>query len=84
MTERANQNYEDYYEIIKGIDGGGFGAIYKGREKNKDGLRAIKIMDINKIREKIMYEIEKNDDIEEKLKSYINGFIEEFKIMKKC
>ena len=40
-------------------------------------------MDINKIREKIMYEIEKNDDIEEKLKSYINGFFEEFKIMKK-
>ena len=84
MTERTNQNYEDYYEIIKGIGSGGFGTIYKGKEKNKDGLRAIKIMDINKIREIIMYEIEKNDDIEEKLKSYINGFIEEFKIMKKC
>ena len=41
-------------------------------------------MDLNKIRENIMYEIEKNDDIEERLKSYINGFIEEFKIMKKC
>ena len=41
-------------------------------------------MDLNKIRENIIYEIEENDDIEEKLKSYINGFIEEFKIMKKC
>ena len=40
-------------------------------------------MDINKIRENIMHEIAKNDDIEEKLKSYLNGFIEEFKIMKK-
>ena len=79
MTERANQNYEDYYEIIKGIGNGGFGTIYKRREKNKDGLRAIKVMDINKIREKIMYEIEKNDDIEEKLKSYINVFIEYLK-----
>ena len=83
MTERANQNYEDYYEIIKGIGNGGFGTIYKRREKNKDGLRAIKVMDINKIRENIMHEIAKNDDIEENLKSYLNGFIEEFKIMKK-
>ena len=41
-------------------------------------------MDLNKIRENILYEIEENDDIEEKLKYYINGFIEEFKIMKKC
>ena len=41
-------------------------------------------MDLNKIRENIIYEIEENNDIEEKLKSYINGFIEEFKIMKKC
>ena len=44
MTERASQNYKDYYEIIKGISGG-FGTIYKGREKNKDELRAIKVMD---------------------------------------
>ena len=41
-------------------------------------------MDINRTRENIMYEIEKRDDIEEKLKFYINGFIEELKIMKKC
>ena len=86
MTERSNKNYKNYYEIIEGIGSGGFGTIYKGREKNKDELIAIKVMDLNKIRENLMYEIDENDDIdiEEKLKSYINGFIEEFEIMKKC
>jgi len=84
MTERSNKNYEDYYEIIKGIGNGGFGTIYKGREKNKDELIALKVIDLNIIRENIMYEINENEDIEEKLKSYINGFIEEFEIMKKC
>jgi len=84
MTERSNKNYKDYYEIGEGIGSGGFGSIHKGKEKNKDELRAIKVMDLNKIRENILNEIDENDDIEEKLKSYINGFIEEFEIMKKC
>ena len=84
MTERSNQNYEDYYEIIKVIGSGGFATIYKGREKNKDELRAIKVMDLNKIREYLINEIDEKDEIEEKLKPYINGFIKEFEIMKKC
>ena len=41
-------------------------------------------MDLNKIRKNIMYDIDEKDDIEEKLNSYINGFIEEFEIMQKC
>ena len=84
MIERSNKNYEDYYEIIKGIGSGGFGTIYKGRKKNRDELIAIKVMDLNKIREDLMYVIDEKDNIEEKLKSYINGFIKEFEIMKKC
>ena len=77
MTERINKNYNDYYDIIRGIDSGGYGTVYKGREKKKNELRAIKVINLDKIRENLMYEIEEKDDIEEKLKSYINGFIEE-------
>ena len=81
----SNKDYKDYYEIIKGIDSGGYGAVYKGREKEKNELRAIKLINLNKIREDIIInEIDENYDIEEKLKSYINGFIEEFEIMKNC
>ena len=83
MTERSRKNYEDYYEIIDVIDSGGYGTVYKGRKKEKNELRAIKVINLNKIR-KNFFEIDENDDIEEKLKSYINGFIKEFEIMKKC
>jgi len=41
-------------------------------------------MDLNKIREYLINEIDEKDEIEEKLKPYINGFIKEFEIMKKC
>ena len=41
-------------------------------------------MNLNKIRENLINEIDEKDDIENKLKSYINDFIEEFEIMKKC
>jgi len=86
MAERSNKNknYNDYYDIIEGIDSGGYGTVYKGREKKKNELRAIKVINLDKIRENLMYEIEEKDDIKEKLKSYINGFIEEYNIMKKC
>ena len=83
MAEKTNRNYNDYYDIIRGIDSGAYGTVYKGREKKKNELRAIKVMNLDKIRESLMYEEEK-DDIEEKLKSYINGFFEEYEIMKKC
>jgi len=79
-----NKNYKDYYELIEGIDSGGYGTVYKGREKEKNEIRAIKVMNLNKIREDIINEIDENDGIEKKLKSYISGFIDEYEIMKKC
>jgi hypothetical protein len=36
MTERANQNYEDYYEIIKGIGSGGFGTLKEEKRIKMD------------------------------------------------
>ena len=84
MAERSKKNYKDYYEILEVIDSGGYGTICKGREKKKNELRAIKVMNLDRIRENLIYEMDEKDDIEEQLKSYINGFIEEFEIMKKC
>ena len=81
---RSSKDYKDYYEIIEGIDSGGFGTVYKGREKRRNVLRAIKILNLNRIRENLINEIDEKENIEEKLKSYTNGFIEEFEIMKKC
>jgi len=64
MAERSNKNYNDYYDIIGGIDSGGYGTVYKGREKKTNEIRAIKVMNLNKIREDIINEIDENDDIE--------------------
>ena len=83
MTERSKQNYEDYYERIEVVGAGGYGIIYRGREKETNEIRAIKIMEIEKITGVLLsqYEIE---EIEEQLKLCIEGFIQEFKNMKIC
>ena len=79
MIERSNKNYEDYYEIIKVIDRGGYGIVYKGREKESKELRAIKVINLNKIKENLSYELDEKDDIKEKLKSYIDNLLKNLK-----
>ena len=83
MNERTTQKYEDYYDIIKVIGNGAFGCVYKGKEKNKNELRAIKVMDLDKIKENLLnnYDVE---DLKEHLKLNIEGFIKEFENMKIC
>ena len=88
MAERAKKNYREYYKDLNLIGFGGFGVVFKGKEKgkkkNKDELRAIKVIDLKKIREKLINENETNTDIEEQLELYINGFKTEFENMKIC
>ena len=48
MAEKAKNNYEEYYEDLKGIGNGAFGIVYKGKEKGKDELRAIKVINFTK------------------------------------
>ena len=83
MTENSKKNYEDYYERIDVIGAGGYGCVYKGREKETNELIAIKIMEIEKITGNLLskYEIE---EIEEQLNLCIEGFIQEFENMKIC
>ena len=83
MTEKTKQNYEDYYERIDQIGNGSYGIVYKGIKKETNEFRAIKVMEIEKIRENLssQYEIE---EIKEQLKLCIVGFIQEFENMKIC
>ena len=83
MTERASKNYEEYYETIKVIDNGTFGIVYKGKEKGKDELRAIKVINLQKISENLIsqYGVE---DLKKHFDSSVKGFISEFEIMKLC
>ena len=84
MDERIKQDYTDYYDIIELIGTGTFSSVYKGKLKsNENELRAIKVIDLVKIKENLINKDGK-DNIEEKLHSLTDGFIEEFKNMKIC
>ena len=83
MNERIKKNYKEYYEIIEVIGIGGYGCVYKGRNKKTKEMRAIKVMSIETIRGNLAFKYE-IEEIEEQLKKCIEGFIEEYKIMKIC
>ena len=83
MAERSKQNYNDYYETINVIRICRYGYVYKGIDKETKELRAIKIMDKEKIRKNLSYQYEIKE-IENQLKIYIEGFIQEFENMKIC
>ena len=36
MDERAKKNYKEYYEDLDLIGSGGFGVVFKGKEKGKE------------------------------------------------
>jgi serine/threonine protein kinase len=66
------------------IGQGAYGNVYKGEEKKETKeLRAIKIIDLNRMRENLLNSFELNE-IEEQIQSYINGFIKEYEIMYIC
>ena len=83
MIERSKHDYRDYYEIINMIDSGGYGHVFKGREKKTKEFRAIKVMYIEKIRISLLSQYDR-DEIEEQLNLCIEGFIKEFDFMKIC
>ena len=83
MNDRTKQNYEEYYEIIKVIGTGGYGCVYEGRDKKTKELRAIKVMNIEKIEANLLEEYERGE-IKEQLELCIEGFKKEFENMKIC
>ena len=83
MEERSQKDFRNYYEILSIIGSGAYGNVFKGKEKKSKELRAIKMMDFNKMKESfsLKYDFE---EINEKINSYKNKFIEEFENMKLC
>ena len=83
IDDRIKENYNKYYETIESIENGAYGYIFKGKDKKTDELRAIKVINKNKIKDDLMNKY-MTDDIEDYLKDYINSFIQEYEIMKIC
>ena len=83
MSERIKDDYKKYYNIDKVIGKGAYGNVYLGKDKETNEIRAIKVMDLNEIKNGLKSEY-MTDEIEDYLKDYIDGFIQEFNIMKIC
>ena len=49
---RINENYKNYYDEIERIGIGGFGKVFKVKDKNTNEMKAIKIIDIDERNEK--------------------------------
>ena len=82
-NKRINEDYNKYYEILTTIGQGAYGNVYKGKEKETNELRAIKVMDLNRMRENLLNSFELNE-IEEQIQSNINGFKNEYENMNIC
>ena len=84
MKERIKEDYTKYYDIKKIIGKGAFGYVYKGKLKGKkDEYRAIKVIDLDIIRENLIYEYD-TKEIEYKINKCIDGFKKEYENMKIC
>ena len=75
---RSKEDHKKYYEYqTKDYLGeGGFAKVYKAKSLETNEIRAIKIIDLFRIKKQIEY-----DDMEETIDSYINGFHQEIKYM---
>ena len=53
-NSRTKEDYKNYYEILKRIGGGGFGNIYEAKDKNTNEKKALKIIDKDRMKSKLM------------------------------
>ena len=84
MDERSSHDYREYYKILEGIGNGAFGIVYKGIEIKTKELRAIKVIQLDKLKESILTYGDEDEDPEIKLNECIEGFIKECENMKIC
>ena len=84
MDERSSHNYKEYYKVLEGIGNGAFGIVYKGIEIKTKELRAIKVIQLDKLKESILTYGDDNEDPEKKFNECIEGFIKECENMKIC
>ena len=85
MDKKKKEDFTKYYEIIKLIDSGAFGHVYKGKEKGeKNEYRAVKVINLNKIKDILCCEYENEEEINNKINICINGYIKEYENMRIC
>ena len=83
MIERKYQDYNKYYKKKDFIDNGGYGSVHKGIMRKTNEPIAIKIINLEKIREALLSDANTNvNGLDKMLENYIKGFEEEFNIMK--
>ena len=78
MEKNINEDYKKYYNLKELIGEGSFGKVFKIENKNNKELKAIKIFNLNDIKEKIKekyFTNEITDEINNEFKKYINMFI---------
>ena len=78
--EIKNENFRNYYEIIKEITECDFGSIYEVKKKDTEEKRAIKVIDKNIIKEAFIFNNSREPSIEEMI-SYIKCFHNEINNM---
>ena len=83
MNERTKEDFRKFYDILDIIGHGGYGYVYKGIEKKTKEIRAIKVIDLRKIKDNLLSQFE-TEDFEDQLHKIINGLINEYENMKIC
>ena len=78
--KKEEEDFRNYYDIIKKIGEGGFGIVYEAKIKNTEELRAIKVIDKKKIIDTFISE-NLGKPNEKEMKTLINGFINEIENM---
>ena len=83
MEDEKEKNIKDFYELNEIIYKGPHSIIYKGINKKSNELRAIKIINLYTIKNKLLENCKK-PEINSKIQDYIDGLILEFENMKEC
>ena len=84
VDNSINDDYTKYYDNLIGIGSGAFTIVYKGRDIKTKELRAIKVIQLNKLHGNIYTNMDEDEDPEKKFKEYINEYINECENMKIC
>ena len=83
MSLRKKEDYRKYYNILESIGNGAYGNVYKGQKKGTNDIVAIKVIDINKLKENLLYQYGVKE-IENQSQLCIDSFIKEFEVMEIC
>jgi serine/threonine protein kinase len=83
MNERTKEDFRKFYDILDIIGGGGYGYIYKGIEKKTKEKRAIKVIDLSKIKDDLLSQFE-TEEVKDQIHEIILNFKKEYENMKIC